>query len=599
MYTLLKLGLAALLAALPVVAQQPTISYTLRVDSADLSAFAVEMRVRNLPDTFRVAMAKHPEYDDRYWRYVEGLGISGGEGGASITRGDSAMWRVRAPGGEATIRYGIHLPPAPDGLRAAWRPFLAPTGGLVGGPHAFMYVVGAPQTPAHVRLELPASWDVATGLEPTSDPRVFYAPTADVLIDSPLLVGRFRAWRFTVDGVPHRIVYWPLPNAASFDTTVLTTTIAQITHQAVAVFGRAPWREYTFLLQDGAFGALEHLNSVTVGVPSADLARDPHGYDIEIAHEFFHAWNLMRIRPAGYGAVDYRPMTPSAGLWFSEGVTILYADLLARRAGLPRPDTTRADRVAGLIARYLARPGNARFSAEQVSRVAYNAEPTALGDDDASTHLQGELIGTMLDLVIRDATNGRRSMDDVMRAMLAHYSGDRGFTSRDVEQTVERVCRCDVTPLFDAVVRGAHAMDFNRYLALAGLRADVSWIPAEREGHAIPDLLVSAWAREGVREPLVRIFDPASVWARAGLHTGDRIVSVNGSPVPGTREFRVLVGALHIGDTVRVDVMRPKGPYRATVVVAGFTRPLVRISELPNITARQRLVRDRWAAGLP
>ncbi len=409
-------------------ASQPVIGYTLRVDSADLSGFGVEVHVRNAGDTFRLAMAAHPEYDDRFWRFVEGISVTTPRGPGAVTREDSALWRVVAPGGDAVLRYRIRLPPAELVSPAAWRPFLAPSGGLVGGPHAFMYVLGATLAPAHVALDLPASWDVATGLEPTADPRIFFAPSADILIDSPMLVGRLRNWRFSVDGVPYRVAYWPLPDATPFDTTALVAGLKGLVTQAVALFGRAPYREYTFQLRDGTFGSLEHLNSVTMGAPSATLAQGQTGILAEAAHEYFHTWNLMRIRPVEYRGVDYRPPIPSRVLWWSEGITMLYADLLLRRAGLPTFDSTRTAHLASLMARYLGSPGNSRFSPERVSSVTYGAPPDALGDYSASVHLQGELLGTMLDFVIRDATRGARSLDDVMRLMLKRFSGARGFT---------------------------------------------------------------------------------------------------------------------------------------------------------------------------
>ncbi|PYP40011.1 MAG: hypothetical protein DMD43_09440, partial [Gemmatimonadetes bacterium] len=393
--------LALLVQAAAARAQRPVIAYTLRVDSADLSGYAVEMRIRNAPDTLRLAMAVHPEYDDRFYRYVEALSVEGPRGPGALTRLDSTLWQAVAPGGEAVVRYRIHLPPGRLDRRQAWVAFLSPTGGLVGGPHSFMYLAGSELTPARVTLDLPPGWDAATGLEPTSDPRVVLAPTAEILMDSPVLIGKFRTWRFAVDGVPHRIVYWPLPNAAPFDTAAFAGGVEKLVRQAVALFGRAPWREYAFLFQDGAFGALEHLNSVTIGAPSGDLARNPSAYLGETAHEFFHAWNIMRIRPAEYRGVDYRPQPPTAGLWFSEGLSMFYADLLLRRAGLPTGDSSRAAHLERLIGSYLAVSGNSHFSAEAVSRVAYNAEPGALGDYDASTHLQGQLIGAMLDLTIR------------------------------------------------------------------------------------------------------------------------------------------------------------------------------------------------------
>lgn len=257
--------------------------------------------------------------------------------------------------------------------------------------------------------------------------------------------------------------------AKAFDAGAFVAGTEKLVREAVAVFG------------------LEHPDSLTLGVPSATLAGNPYAFHEEIAHEFVHAWNLMRIRPAEYHGIDYRAAKPAAGLWFSEGPSMFYADLLLRRAGLPTSTPTRVAHLEELIARYLAEPGNARFSAEQVSRAANDARPGALGDYSASTHLQGELLGAMLDLIIRDATASRRSMDDVMRAMLDRFSDTRGFTGEDIDNTVVELCGCSVTSLFDAYVRGAGPIAFNRYLDLAGLHMEAVW-----EKTDMPDL--SAWA---------------------------------------------------------------------------------------------------------
>lgn len=590
------LALAALATLASTGARQPVIHYTLRVDSADLTGWDVEIRLRNVPDTFRLAMAAHPEYDGRYFRYVTGLRVEGSAGPGTVTRADSAVWRVRAPGGSVVVRYRIALP-APEPLpRAAWRPFLTATGGLVGGPHAFMYVLGAESVPAHVALDLPAGWNIATGLVATADPNTFFASNADDLMESPMLVGRLRQWRFAVDGVPHRVVYWPLADATPFDTVAFVSGIEAMVRQAVALFDRAPYREYTFLFQDAAYGGLEHPTSVTLGAPSADLARDPRALLPETAHEFVHTWNLMTIRPAEYRGVDYRTQPPVVGLWFSEGLTMFYADLLQRRAGQSLTDSTRLAHLERLMARYLANPGNARFSAEAVSRVAYNAPPGSLGDYSASTHLQGELIGAMLDLVVRDATRGSRSMDDVMRLLFAR-AGGRGFEGRDIEQAVETVCACDVTPFFDAYVRGAGSLDFNRYLALIGLTARVGSAPAVWNGEPERDLRIFAWEPPGEGGVRLIISNPASIWGRAGLHSGDRLTSVDGAAIASWPELRARLQRLRIGDTIQIEVRRPTGPFQARVTVSGFERPTVRVEPLPNATAAQRALGAQWLKG--
>lgn len=258
---------------------QPVLFYRVRIDSADLSSVAVEMVVRNAPDTFRVAMVTHPEYDDRYWRFVEGLHADGKRGAAGVTRLDSALWLIDAPGGEAVLRYGIRLPAPQQARRAAWRPFLSTGGGLTGGPHPFMYVVSATLAPSHVTL--------------------------------------------------------PLPGSTQFDTASLVTGIARLARESEKLFGRFPYREYTFFLEDGAFGALEHLNSVAVGFSSGELARDSRALFATLAHEYFYAWNLMRLRPAEFGDVSYAG-SPGNSLFSPEHVSLL------RLQDLPEDSATTA-----------------------------------------------------------------------------------------------------------------------------------------------------------------------------------------------------------------------------------------------------------------
>jgi len=588
----------ALLLALythPHPALKPAIEYTLRVDSADLSGWSVTLRLRTTSDTFRLAMAAHPEYDDRYWRYVRDFAVE--PTAATFTKVDSAVWEVVAPRGLVTVRYRIVLPPAPPGPRAAWRPFLTPSGGLLGGPHAFMYLIGAERMPATVTLDLPPSWGIATGLRdamPTapasSTHRVhqgrrvwFYsASNAATLVDSPILVGHFHDWQFAEAGVPHRVVYWPLPDAAAFDTAAFLAGVKGIVHQTITLFGRAPYRDYTFLFQDGAYGALEHGNSVTLGAPSKDLAGDPRALLMETAHEFFHTWNLVTIRPVEYRDIDYRTQPPVSSLWFSEGLTMFYADLLLRRAGVALRDSTRIAHLERLLSSYANNPAYARFSAEQISRVAYNTEPGALGDYTASTHLQGELIGTMLDLIIRDATRGQRSMDDVMRLLFTRAAAIDG---RAIEQAVETVCTCSVIPFFDAHVRGAGAIDFDRYLGLIGLKTTVTSAAAVYNGEPERDLRMFGYEPEGDSGVKLIVSNPASIWGRAGLHSRDRLERIDGASVKTWPELRTKLQGLRMGDSVRVEIRRPDGPFATTVRVTGFDRATVRLEGTLNAIA--------------
>jgi predicted metalloprotease with PDZ domain len=578
--------------------QKPQISYTLRIDSADLRGWDVELRMQHLPDTFRLAMAAHPEYDDRFYRYVTDVTVSSPTGSAAIARVDSVIWQVVAPGGAATVRYRLQLPEPQGSPRAAWRPFLTPTGGLTGGPHAFMYILGHESIPADVNLEIPSSWKVVTGLAATANPRIFRSASADMLVESPIFVGRFHDWSFRVRNVPHRVTYWPAPNATPFDTAAFVDGIARLVGQAVELFGSMPYEQYSFVFQDAAYGGLEHPNSVTLGAESRQLGLNPHGHLRETAHEFFHTWNLMHIRPQEYGSVTYTTQPPTAGLWFSEGLTIFYADLLLRRAALPTEDSTRITHLESLIARYLSSSGNSHFSAESISKVAYNAGPGALGDYTASAHLVGELLGSMLDLEVRRATNGDRSMDDVMRLMLERHGGRRGFTGIDIERAISDVCRCEVTRFFESHVRnGGRAVEFDRYLDAIGMKVEVKWEPALTNAQPERDLRLWGWQGEGEDVLRLIIGDPETAWGKAGLHTGDQLVSINGSPIRTWPELRGVLSRSRLGDTLAFVIARGVSPAEIRVPVRGYTRPVVQIQSLANPSPIQLDRRKEWLTG--
>jgi len=574
--------------------EHPLVMYTLTINDSDLTSYHIEMQITNVPDTFRVAMVKHFEYDDRFWHFIKNFRVQGKNGNGQMIREDSALWKIITTGNEAVLHYSIQ-PPVTQAMHGSWRPFLASNGALVGGPQSFMYIVGYTKTPSQVTLHLPAGWTVATGLT-VKDAHTLYASSVYTLTDEPILAGKLKTWAFTINGVQHTIAYYPLPNAKFFDTTALVSDIQKVAEEAKHLFGSLPYKDYTFQLIDGSYGGLEHKNSVTLGANSAELAEGFTDFLSEMAHEYFHTWNLVRIRPAEYGDVTYTETPPSKELWWSEGMTMFYADLLLRRAGLPVFEPGRIQHLEQLMSTYFSETGNTKISPEKVSMAA-NSDPGMLGDYNASTHLQGELLGAMLDLIIRDATGNKRSVDDVMRSMMQHSGQGKGFTNKDVEQRINETCRCNVHPFFQQYIYGSNAIDFNKYLQLAGLHSAVIWKDASGDdSRPLPDLRIYAWlTRQG--KLVTGIEDPESTWGKAGLHTGDEIVTVNNTPVSTQRDFFSLLRKAKIGDTVSIAVKRPAGIYKTTVIVSAYKTAIVKIEELSTATKEQLVLRKQWLAG--
>jgi predicted metalloprotease with PDZ domain len=576
--------------------KDPSVDYTLTVDPEDFSSFTVEMNIRNIPDTFKVAMVTHPEYDDRYWKYVKDFTVKAKNGGGKVVRQDSSLWKITTNGKEAVLRYRIHLPVV-NGIRSSWKAYLTPTGGLVGGPHSFMYVVGATLIPSHLTFNIPNDWEIVTGLQSTSDPKTFFASSVFSLTDAPVAIGKLKNWSFTVDNTPHRVTYWPLPDAKPFDTTALVSSIEKLVRQAYLLFGKLPYRDFHFMLQDGAVGSLEHNNSVTVGAPSSNLANGVNDILSEIAHEYFHTWNLVRIHPAEYTDVSYKAPVLSKGLWFSEGLTIFYADLLLRRAGFRVFDSTRLFHLENLIRRYSSNPGYQKFSAEKISEASYGPIGM-LGDYSASTHLQGEVLGALLDLVIRDATNGSKTMDDAMKRMLERFSGEKGFASKDIEQTMKDVCGCNVQQFFQDYVFGNKQIDFSKYLKLMGLQYSMEWKDVlSNDQKPLPDLRAFVYLVPDEYTWRIGLSSPTVAWAKAGLHTGDIVKTVNGKVISSFMDFRNIQRSAKIGDTIVVEVERPTGTKKIDVLITGYQQPVVQITQMQTRTEKQERLFEEWVEG--
>ena len=602
-------ALASTLGADGAAKREPRIYYSIAIDSTDLSGFDVTMQIEGAPRSIRLAMAIHPEYNDRFWRYMRGLRATamGKPVPLAFAMEAENRWRVQTRNGYAFVHYRIELPRENPAHRPVWHTALRADGASINPIDTFLYLPDFPHAQIDITLSVPRSWgdiiDLPSDHAFHSDEyrtwQVFHTD-AVTLFDSPLLFGsQLRMWIFDIDGTPHTVAYWPLPNATPFDTAHFVDAITKVARQAASVFGRPQYSHYMFLLEDGAWGALEHANSVTIGMPSSDLAKDPRMYLAELAHEFFHTWNLVRLYPEGRGTLSDRDPEHTTGLWLSEGVTMYYADALLHRAGFPERGMSRSDLLAEELESYFGTPGNLLISPELAS--ARSVDTTGInGDYEVNYYVQGRLIGTALDLIIRDSTNGRRGLDDLMRALYSRYAMKGGFTSSDVERSASETCGCDLHRFFIDHVRNARPLDFDRYLASIGLRMVVDTVPAaDSAGARLPDIRVWAYPpRKGGRMRIM-IDDPSTTWGEAGLHTGDEIVAFNGAAIDSFPDFRRAIRAIQLGDVVPVSILRGQTPSLVSVRVTGYDRVRVRIIDAPDATPAQRERRRLWLIASP
>jgi predicted metalloprotease with PDZ domain len=571
------------------------------INPADLSGFDVEMRISGAPQSIPLAMAVHPEYNNRFWRYIRNLRAEFEGKPLAIAIERENAWRIQTPRGEAIVRYRIQLPPENPTSRAVWHTALRADGASINSTDTFLYLPDFPRSHVRVVFSTPETWQLRTELTGGELPFLgkqsarYVSTDATTLLDSPILLGSLRTWSFAVQGVPHRVVYWPLPNATPFDTAEFIGSIERFARQAFALFGKAPYPSYTFLIEDGAWGGLEHVGSVSIGALSSDLAKDPRSYMGEIAHEYFHTWNLVALNPRGPITASANPPTHTRELWWSEGVTMYYAETLQRRAGIPEGGQTRVRDLEEEIDRFYGNAGNSYLSPEKGSWASIDPPDLSTGDYLSNYYTQGRLIAHALDIIIGDSTGGRRGIDDAMRSMYDRFAKRTAFTGADIERAVDSVCRCSMHSFFEDHVRGAKPIDFNPLLAPLGLRVVLA--PervADSSGTPYPDLRVTAYAPPAGGRMRVRIMDPRTVWASAGLHTGMEWTSLNRIPIDSFPDFRRAIRSIKLGDVVPVEVVRNGAIQQLNVRVTEYDRTRARIVEIPGATAEQLSRRRAW-----
>jgi predicted metalloprotease with PDZ domain len=423
---------------------------------------------------------------------------------------DPDTWRIRAEGGRVTVRFDFRADQLDNAMAWARQDFV-----MFNGTNVFHYPEGRPLGfPATVTVRTQPDWKVATGMRSGDAAGTYREANYHDLVDMPFFVGRFDYDSMAVDGKTHRLASYPAGTLQGEARTGFWAEIGKMVPPESAVFHETPWEHYTtFLIFDSTYGggsALEHQNS-HVGIYGVQAIGNPLLASIT-AHEIFHAWNVKRLRPAEMVPYRYDRWQPTPWLWVSEGITDYYADLALVRGGIV--DSTV---FYGL-------------TAEKVQRVG-EAPPTALEDISLSTWLhpvdgsdglyypKGSLAGFLLDILIRDGSDNKRSLDDVMRTMYhTTYKRGRGFTAKDWWPAVTAAAGGRSFVDFEArYVDGRDPFPYDQVLPLAGLRLAADTVREPMLGVAAgPD-------SAGIR---VNALQPGGAAQEAGVRVGDILLAL-------------------------------------------------------------------------
>jgi predicted metalloprotease with PDZ domain len=502
---------------------------------------------------------------------------------------DKQTWRISLAGASggaeahaATLDYSIEWDdPGPFNSQ------LNPHHAFLNFAEVLMYVPSRRAEDTQVQFDdVPLGWRIAVELAAGAAPNSFVAANYNKLVDAPTEAGKFAEFGFDQAGAHFRVIV----DGKEWHRERLESILRDITKYEVHLMGGAPFSQYTFFFHFGPYpevggGGMEHSNCTAISTSSGDAAASV------TAHEFFHAWNVKRIRPQTLEPVDYTKEMYTRALWFAEGVTSAYGDYTLERSGLWSKDQFYWN-LAGEIGELDSRPAHRWQSVEEASLNAWleGYDEYRLPERSISYYNKGEIVGDMLDLAIRDATDNHKSLDDVLRRMYDVYAQQGRFydDSQGVEAIAEEVAGAKFDDFFRRYVAGTDEIPYDKFFNAAGLELKV-------EKRAAPAL--GFWTSNRSPDAQTRVSQvvPGSAAETAGLQAGDALVTLNGQPMP--RYLPMWLRQHEPGETVTLRVQRDNQELDLKFELGSIDLNKFTLLEMPDATEKQKRVREGWLKG--
>ncbi|BAT55563.1 Peptidase M61 [Nostoc sp. NIES-3756] len=446
---------------------------------------------------------------------------------------------------EVTVRYRIFA----NELSVRTN-HLDATHGYFNGAALFFRIPGWENLPIRVTILPPhPQWRVTTPLPTISEQfNTFYAADFDTLVDSPFEIGEHQLYHFEVLGKPHELAIWGQGNYQVQQLIRDTQKIIQVEAQ---MFGGLPYERYVFLVHlfAQAYGGLEHKNCCSLIYQRFGFrSQDKYERFIQlVAHEFFHLWNVKRIRPQALEVFNYDQENYTPSLWFCEGTTSYYDLLIPLRAGIYDAKTY-LNYWSKEITRLLTTPGR---KVQPLSESSFDAwiklyrPDTNTGNSQVSYYLKGEMVSLLLDLLIRARYRNQRSLDDVMRQMWQKFGqAEIGYTPEQLQAVIESVAGVDLTDFFARYIDGTEELPFNQYLEPFGLQ-----LVTEREEEPYLGIKINT---ENGRE-IIKFVEAGSPAQLAGIDAGDELLAIAGIKITA-HQLSDRLKDYQANDTIQVTV---------------------------------------------
>ena len=500
---------------------------------------------------------------------------------------NASLWQISGAENGAIVDYQIYV--------NSFGPFgaqLTPHHAFFNLAQILIYPLDARNAPMVLHFDkVPDGWHVATPLVSTSE-RTFSADNYDRLVDSPVEIGTFQQSDFNEGGAHYRVIVDADPT--DYDMERIDAMLHKIVASATSWMDDRPFDSYMFLYhfpKGPAGGGMEHSYATAIDINADVLSRSPEALASVTAHEFFHLWNVKRIRPQSLEPVDYTRENYTRALWFSEGCTSTAADIIQLRSGLL--DERQFERsLASGIGELERRPAHLLQSAEDSSLDAWlEGFPYYRGPlRSISYYNKGELLGIMLDLEVREASRGKASLREVFQWMNQHYAKQGQFfpDSEGVREAAEAVSHTHLDWFFAKYVSGTEEIPWDDFFRGVGLHL-------VEEKSTLPDAGFSA-SRNFDGPMTVETVTGGSEAERAGLQIGDTILEINGR-IAG-QEISEVIAGLAAGGTVALKVRGRHGVVSDLKWKVGSREELTYdLKDMDTVTPEQRARRAAWLKG--
>lgn len=567
------------------------ISYTVTFPEAQAHYADIEMTISGLnqPDlNLKMPVWTPGSYLVReFSRNIETINASANGKELPMQKTRKNIWHININGIAAiVIKYRVYA--FEISVRTS---FIDASHAFLSSPDMFLYPDGMLHSPATIHIIPYKGWTtVSTSLEKVNgDSFTRYSPDYDILFDSPIEIGTQDVFGFNASGVNYEVV---MVGGGKYNKDRLKKDLATIVEEETAIYGENPNKHYTFIVHNAlkGGGGLEHLSSTTLG-GSRDAYATEVGYQSFLslaAHEHFHLWNVKRLRPIALGPFDYDNENYTTNLWIAEGFTAYYQDIIVRRTQLYTPENY-LKLLATSIDQLENQPG---VNVQSLSASSYDAWIKAYRPNENSSnntisyYTKGALVGLLLDLEIINDTQGKNSLDDVMRYMYNEYykNKKRGYTDAEFKQGIEKFAGKNLDDFYAKYINGLTPIAYNDYLALAGYK-----LTKELEANNDPVLGISLAA--GTNKIIVAgVVRDGAAWVD-GINVNDEITAIDG--VTLTTAAGMLNGKKP-GDKISITVIRDGLTLVLPVTLLKSTRVKYKIEELPNVTPQQLIVRKKW-----